>query len=87
MKKFKFALVAAVVIGLSGCALPVEMKAEQGEALTALTTYHKAQRTEYRATEAAKLAKGVAVAAEARKALAQVETQKAKAMLDKSLNK
>ncbi|ANZ52211.1 hypothetical protein Ahp2_29 [Aeromonas phage Ahp2] len=83
----KMIIAGLALFALAGCAVPVEMKQEQREQAGLLADYHKAEKAEYRATEAAKLAKGVAVAAEARKVLKQVETQKAKALLDKSLNK
>ncbi|QIZ02631.1 hypothetical protein AhyVDH1_026 [Aeromonas phage AhyVDH1] len=84
MKRLIIASLA--LAALSGCAVPAEMRAEQKVETQALRAYHKAERQEYRASEAAKITKGVNTLAQANKAVAALNTQKAKADLVQALN-
>lgn len=81
-----FAAVSVAMLGLSGCAVPVEIKQSQALELDALRTYHKAERAEYRAKVGAEISSGAKIAAEARRMAAEYEKQQALADLHKSLN-
>lgn len=80
-------LCAVAVLGLSACAVPVELKESQAVERQALRDFHKAERQAYRAGEASKVATGAKVAAEAMRMLAEAEADRALEALETEMNK
>ncbi|MGL4508255.1 MAG: hypothetical protein ACRCUF_21245 [Aeromonas sobria] len=71
----KMILCAVAMLGLSACALPVELKENQRDERQALREFHQAERQAFRAEEVRKAATGAAVAATAAKVLADAQAE------------
>lgn len=83
----KAILCAVLALGLTACAVPVEMRENQKAEALALVKYHKAEREAYRAEEIRKAAAGAKVAATAAKMLADAQVQVALKALETEIQK
>ncbi|MGL4506516.1 MAG: hypothetical protein ACRCUF_12360 [Aeromonas sobria] len=83
----KMILCAVMALGLTACAVPVELKENQQAERQALRDYQQAERKAYRAGEAAKVTGGAAVAAVAAKMLADAKAEQALKALETEMSK
>lgn len=83
----KMILCAVMALGLTACAIPVELKENQKAERQALRDYQKAERQAYRAGEAVQITGGAAVASVAAKMLADAEAERALQALETEMSK
>lgn len=80
-------LCAVAVLGLSACAIPIEMKENQAAERQALRDYHQAERKAYRADEISQAAVAAGVAVVANKVLSDQRVEEALQLLEIEMSK
>ncbi|APU00754.1 hypothetical protein [Aeromonas phage Asp37] len=83
----KMMLCAVIALGLSACAVPVELKQNQADERQALRDYHKAERQAYRAGELKEATTVAKAAATAAKILADRQAEVALQALETEMSK